>query len=323
MENTLELKFLECGTLFKMKILITGGAGFIGSNVVDALIKKRYKVVVVDNLTGGNKNNINSKAIFYKRNINDNINYVFEVEKPDIVIHMAAQVQLRKSIIDPVGDAYNNIIGTINVLEACRKNGVKKIIYTSTGGARVGEPEYLPVDEKHALNPCSPYGLSKHSAEHYIWAYNKLYGLDYLIFCFGNAYGQRDDPNTKRLIPLVIDKMEKNEDVIIFGDGYQTRDFIYVKDIVSLIANNIDSCPKNKLFHIAGGKQTSINKVVNIIQQLTSSKSKIIHKAKVAGEVRDIVLNTSLVKRQLKWKPEYSIEDGIYETIKYEEKRLK
>ena len=211
-----------------MKILVTGGAGFIGSWVVDKLIEKGNEVVLIDNFSTGKKENLNEKAKIYYLDIceHDRLVEIFEKEKPEIVFHLAAQVMLRKSIEDPLYDAKNNVLGTISVLEACRKCKVRKIIYTSTGGARVGEPEYLPVDEKHPLNPSSPYGISKHSAEHYVWTYNKLYDLDYLIFCFGNVYGPRDSAETKRLVPLFSDMMIKGKVPKIFGDGEQTRDYI-------------------------------------------------------------------------------------------------
>lgn len=183
-----------------MKILVTGGCGFIGSHIVENLIRKGNEVIVIDNLSSGKKTNLHEKAKLYITDITSTeINKIFEIEKPEIVIHTAVQVQLRTSIADQLNDAKINILGTINVLEACKQNNIKKIIYTSTGGAQVGEPEYLPVDEKHPINPCSPYGILKHTAEHYVWMYNELYGLDYIIFCFGNVYGPRDDSNCKRV----------------------------------------------------------------------------------------------------------------------------
>ena len=250
------------------KILITGGAGFIGSHIVDILIEKGHKVIIIDDLSTGKEEHLNKKAKFYKADITNDISSIFKKEKPDIVIHTAAQVQLRSSLENPIFDAKLNILGTINILEECRKNKVKKIIYTSTGGARVGEPEYLPVDEKHPLNPCSPYGISKHTAEHYVWMYNQLYGIDYLIFCFGNVYGPRDDPASQRLVSLFIDKMVKNQKPVIFGDGEQTRDFCITGDTLILMENStlkkvknikvgdklisFDEIPKNKkrFFHI-------------------------------------------------------------------------
>jgi len=297
-----------------MKVLVTGGAGFMGSHIVDMLIEKDYEVVIIDDLSMGKF--VNKKAIFYKDDITKNIDKIFEKEKPNIVIHTAAQVILRESINNPVKDAITNIIGTINVLESCRKNNVKKIIYTSTGGARVGEPEYLPVDEKHQINPTSPYGISKHTAEHYIWMYNKLYGLDYLIFCFGNVYGPRDDPESKRIVSMFTHKLLKGEIPTIFGDGKQTRDFIYVMDLVELIVQSINKKPKHKLFHLAYGKQVSVNEIFNILKKISGFKGEPEHMKAIKGEVRDICLDTSLAQKELGWKPKHNIEEGLMNTYK-------
>lgn len=301
-----------------MKILITGGAGFIGSLIVDKLIEKGDSVIIIDSLSTGKRENINEKAKFYSIDIleYENLNYIFENEKPDFVFHLAANTMVRKSIENPLFDAEINILGTINVLECCRKNNVKKIIYTSTGGARVGEPEYLPVDEKHPLNPCSGYGISKHSAEHYIWMYNKLYGIDYFIFCFGNVYGIRDDPNTKRLIPLFIDLILKGEKPKIFGDGNQTRDFIYVVDLVDFIINSINKIgqTEHKLFHLANGKQISVNEVFQVLKEVSGKDIKAENVEAIKGEVRDIVLDISLAQRELGWNPQTELKEGIKKT---------
>ena len=301
-----------------MKILVTGGAGFIGSLLVDKLVEKGYEVVVVDNLSMGREENLNKKAKFYLMDITyyKVLNEIFKNEKPDLVFHLAAQTLLRKSIDEPLEDAKTNILGTISVLESCRKNNIKKIIYTSTGGARVGEPQYLPVDEKHPLNPSSPYGISKHSAEHYIWMYSKLYGIDYLIFCFGNVYGPRDSPESKRLVPLFIDLILKNQTPKIFGDGNQTRDFIYALDLVEFMAESINKIGKTEhnLFHLANGKQISVNEVFKLLKEISEFNGEAEHDEAIKGEVRDIVLDISLAKKELGWSPKADIEVGIKET---------
>ena len=297
-----------------MKAFVTGGAGFIASHIVDRLILKGHDVAIIDNLSNGKKENINKKIKFYQRDINDNLDEIFQNERPEIVIHTAAQVMLRKSIEDPIFDAKQNIMGTINILEACRKFGVKKIIYTSTGGARVGEPEYLPVDENHPLNPISPYGISKHTAEHYIFMYNKLYGLDYLIFCFGNVYGPRDDVKSGRVCMIFFDKLMKNEQPSIYGDGEQTRDFIYVLDIANFITESLYKNPTHKLFHLAYGEQISVNRIFDIIKNLIGTNVNPKYVSAIKGEVRDILLDTKLVKKELGWKPEHDIASGLKET---------
>jgi len=296
-----------------MKVLVTGGAGFIGSNLVDKLIEAGHMVVVVDNLSSGKMRNVNGEAKFYTADILDTnrMNEIFKVEGPEIVYHMAAQTMLRVSIDDPLFDARTNIIGTISVLEACRKNDVKRIIYTSTGGARVGEPEYLPVDEKHPLRPASPYGISKHSAEHYVEAYGELYDLDYLIFCFGNVYGPRDPADCKRIVPTFMDLIQKGETPKIFGDGTNTRDYIYVMDLVGFMVDCIDKNPVSKLFHLANGKEISVNEVFDVLKKVTGFKGDAEHVEEVKGEVKKIVLDISLAKKELSWNPETDIETGL------------
>jgi len=303
-----------------MKILVTGGAGFVGSHTVDSLIAKGHEVVVVDNLSTGKKEFVNERAKLVLCDITKDAQELcqtFNEENPDIVIHAAAQVMLRKSVEKPVFDAVTNIIGTINVLEACRKNDVKRIIYTTTGGARYGEPKYLPVDENHPLNPLSPYGISKHTAEHYIMAYNKLYGLDYLIFGFGNVYGPRDDPRFGRVIAVFATKILNNEAPTIFGDGNQTRDFVYVKDLAEFITNSIDKYPKHRLFNLANGAQVSVNQIFEELKKISGFKDNAKQIEAVKGEVRDIALDTTLAQKELNWKPETSLTKGLKETFEY------
>jgi UDP-glucose 4-epimerase len=302
-----------------MKILVTGGCGFIGSHIVDELINQNHKVIVVDNLSTGKKERLSSNAKLIIANIceGQKLNKIFLKEKPDIVIHTAAQVMLRQSILEPVYDATTNIIGTINVLEACKKNNVKKIIYTSTGGARYGEPKYLPVDENHPLNPSAPYGISKHTAEHYVKAYHKLYGLDYLIFCFGNVYGPRDDPSCKRVTAIFSDLMINGKQPIIFGDGEQTRDFLFVLDLAKFIVDSIEKQPKHKLFNLANGKETSVNEIFKELKEISNFKLDAKHIDAVKGEIRDICLDISLAKKELGWEPKTTMKEGLKQTYNW------
>lgn len=299
-----------------MKILVTGGAGFIGSWIVDFLIEKKNNVVIVDDLSTGEKENINSSAKFISADITDDklMEKIFMREKPEMVIHAAANSLLRKSIEEPLFDARVNILGTISVLEACKKSGVKKVVYLSTGGARVGEPEYLPVDENHPLHPLSPYGISKHSAEHYVWMYSKLNGFAHLIFCFGNVYGPRDRASTKRLVPVFIEMIMRGETPTIFGDGKQTRDFIYVEDLAKFVVGALEKNSAHKLFHLANGTQISVNEVFAILKKVSGLKIDAKLVAGIKGEVRDIVLDTTLVKKELGWETTTSLEEGVKKT---------
>ncbi len=310
--------------LFKMKALVTGGCGFIGSWLVDELLEKGNEVIVIDILSFGRKY-LNKNAIFYELDIlnEEKLNKVFVKEKPEIVFHLAANSLLRKSIEDPIYDANSNILGTIKVLECCRKNNIKKIIYTSTGGARVGEPSYLPVDENHPIKPLSPYGISKHTAEHYVEMYGKIYEIEYFIFCFGNVYGPRDNTASKRLIPSFIDLVLKGETPIIFGDGNQTRDFIYVLDLVDFLIESIDKLggTENKLFHLANGEQVSVNEVVRLLKKISGKNFEVKHADEIKGEVKDIVLDIRLVQKELAWSPKTDIEQGLKETWEWFELR--
>ncbi|MFA6065064.1 MAG: NAD-dependent epimerase/dehydratase family protein [archaeon] len=300
-----------------MKVLVTGGCGFIGSHLVDKLLNKGYEVVVLDNLSTGKKERLNSKAKLIIADITkaEEINKIFQVEKPQMVVHTAAQVMLRKSIDEPIFDAMTNIIGTINVLEACKKNGVKKIVYTSTGGARYGNPEYLPVDEGHKINPSAPYGISKHTAEHYVKVYNELFELDYLIFCFGNVYGPRDDPKCKRVTAIFSDQIINGQQPVIFGDGEQTRDFLYVLDLAEFIASSIEKTPEHKLFNLANGEQVSVNYIFEELKKISGYKGEAKHINAIKGEVRDIVLDTKLAQKELGWKPKTTMKEGLRETF--------
>lgn len=300
-----------------MKVLVTGGAGFIGSHIVDYLLKKDHNVAIIDNLSTGKRELINPQTTFYEANITEDINSIVEKEQPDIIIHTAAQVMLRASLDDPIHDAKTNILGTINLLEAARKHNVKKFIYTATGGARVGEPDYLPVDETHPVRPCSPYGISKHTAEHYVDMYSKLYNMQTLTFCFGNVYGPRDDPSCKRVTSLFAHLMLNNEQPIIFGDGEQTRDFIYVLDLAEFIVNSLEKTPEHNLFHLANGTQITVNKIFEILKEIINYDSEAKHIEAIKGEVRDIKLDTSLAQKELGWHPKTDFEEGLRATVEY------
>ncbi len=217
------------------KILVTGGAGFIGSNVVDALLDNEHEVVVLDDLSTGFSENINPKVTFYNTDIRDEdkVRKIFESEKPDFVNHHAAQMDVRKSVQDPIFDAQCNILGSLNLILQSIRVGVQKFIYISTGGAVYGEPQYLPVDEQHPINPISQYGISKHTVEHYLYSYNVNYGLKYTVLRYPNVYGPRQNPHGEAgVIAIFTQKMLDNQQPTIFGDGSQTRDYTFVEDIV-------------------------------------------------------------------------------------------
>ena len=297
-----------------MKILVTGGAGFIGSNIVDELIEKKHKVVIVDNLATGNK-----KAKFYKVSVCDKkkIDEIFKKEKIDIVIHHAAQLDVRKSVEDPCFDADVNIKGALNILEACKNTKVKKIIFASSGGTIYGECGTKAPDEKAFANPLSPYGVAKLSVEHYIKAYSALYGLKYTILRYANVYGPRQDVNGEAgVVAIFIGRMSQNKEFFIFGDGKQLRDYVYVKDVVSA---NIKSLTKgnNEVINIGTNKTTSVTKLAQELSKIIGYKNKPVFKPKRNGELFKSFLNISKAKTVLGWKPKIDIIKGLKNTVEY------
>lgn len=296
-----------------MKVLITGGSGFIGSHIVDKFLDNDCEVVVLDNLSTGNLRNLKNKNIeFTNKNICDND---LNLEDMDIVIHHAAQINVRTSVEKPVYDGNMNILGTLNILEKMRKYDVKKIIFASSGGAVYGEPQYIPVDEKHPVSPMSPYGLSKYCGEEYIKLYNRLYGIEYAILRYSNVFGERQDPRGEAgVISIFIDKMINNQRPTIFGDGNQTRDFVYVGDVAN--ANLMALNWKNEIVNIGTGKEISINELFNVIADELNYNDKPIYDKPREGEVYRIALNINKAE-ELGWKPSVDLKEGIKRTVEW------
>lgn len=301
-----------------MKILVTGGAGFIGSNVVEELISNNHKVCVIDNLSTGKVENLNQEARFYKCDITNTevLRLVFEVERPEVVYHCAAQIDVQNSLKKPAFDANINVIGTINILECCRKYEIKKIIYPSSA-AVYGNPKYLPVDENHLINPISFYGISKHTPEHYIKIFCSLYDIKYTIFRYSNVYGIRQEPKGEGgVVSIFIDKFLNNGAPVIFGDGEQTRDFIYVKDVAraNLFALNKGD---NKIVNISTNVPVTVNELFKTMKRIFNRDVEIIHKEPRKGDILHSYLDNTLAKECLEWEAEYDFENGVRETINY------
>ena len=296
-------------------ILVTGGAGFIGSHIADKLIENNYDVIILDNLTTGNKNNINPKAEFVNADIRDkDLDEKINFKDVEVVIHQAAQINVRYSVENPVNDANINILGTINILEFMEKYDINKIIFASSVGI-YGEPNYLPVDENHPINPLSPYGLSKYVGEEYIKLYNRLYGIEYAILRYSNVYGERQDPRGEAgVISIFIDKMLKNQNPVIFGDGNQTRDFVYVGDVTR--ANLMALNWKNEIVNIGTGKETSVNELFNIIKNEIGFKGTAIYDKPREGEIYRIYLDIKKAE-SLGWEPEVDLKDGIKKVVNW------
>ena len=301
-----------------MKVLVTGGAGFIGSHLVDRLIKEGHRVIVVDNLSTGKKENLNQKAKFYKIDIcSPKIPHIFKKEKPEIIFHLAAQVDVRKSVEDPIEDAKINILGSLNLLENYKKLKLKKFIFISTGGAMYGEADIVPTPETYPENPLSPYGIEKLTIEKYLNYYYKVFGLPYVSLRLANVYGPRQNSKGEAgVIAIFCDKMFSGEQPVINGDGKQTRDFIFVDDVVE--ANMLAMKSKKPgIYNIGTAKETSINTIFRKIRELTGSKCKKIHGPALSGEQKRSCLDFSKAKKELKWQPKYNLEEGLEKTINW------
>jgi UDP-glucose 4-epimerase len=307
-----------------MKILLTGGAGFIGSNIADALLAKGHDVIVFDNLSSGKKENLDKKAKFYKDDIYNKkeVDEVFKKEKPQIVIHHAAQIDVRKSVDDPFFDAQVNILGSINVLNACVENKVNKIIFASSGGSVYGECKASAPKEDSKTNPLSPYAIAKKSVENYINFYSVVHGLDYTILRYGNVYGPRQDPHGEAgVVAIFAGRMLKNEEVLVFGDGKQMRDYVYVEDVVNANLKSLTK-GKNQIINISTSKALSVNDLVKVMSKVSGYNKKAKHKPKRDGELVKSFLNINKAKAVLSWTPKVNIEQGIKATIDYFRERI-
>lgn len=300
-----------------MKVMVTGGAGFIGSHIVDLLLENNYEVCIIDNLCHGKIQNVNPKAKFYKYDLLDrDVFNIFQMEKPEIVIHEAAQVSTANSIINPIEDAQINIIGTLNLLEAAKNVKVRKVIYSSSA-AVFGEPNYLPIDEEHPLKMISNYGVSKHVVEHYLSVYKKLYNISYVILRYSNVYGPKQDSSAEGgVVSIFCDKVLKNESPYIYGDGEQTRDFIYVKDVARANLLAIQSKSEG-IFNVSSSQKLSINKLLKYISNILNKNITPIYSKKRYGDIKDSLITYNKIFREIGWKPEYEILEGLKETIEF------
>jgi UDP-glucose 4-epimerase len=300
-----------------MKVIVTGGAGFIGSNLVDRLIKEGFDTYVIDNLSTGKQQFINPKAKFYKADILDiqEMELIFEEVKPKAVFHLAAQIDVQTSIQRPAIDAQTNILGTINVIELC-KTYKSKLIYSSSA-AVYGTPQFLPVGEQHPINPLSNYGISKYTPELYIRCSAQLYNLKYTILRYSNVYGPRQIPKGEGgVISIFINKIMNNEVPVIFGDGKQTRDFIYVEDVVSANLSALTS-DKNGTYNISRKERLSINEIVEILNETLNKNNVPEYKPERLGDITHSCLDNQLAKTELNWEPNYSISDGLTKTCQF------
>lgn len=300
-----------------MKVLVTGGAGFIGSHVVDLLIQSGHKPVVVDNLLSGHKEFVPAPVPFFEVDITSPLlEEVFAKEKPDIVIHLAAQVDVAYSIKDPVGDANQNILGTIRLLTYCQKYHVKKFIFASSC-AVYGEKDDYSIIESDSIIPLSFYGISKYTSEMYIQTFHNLHQLPYTILRYANVYGPRQSAKGEGgVISIFSKKVLKGEAPLIFGDGDQTRDFVYVKDVALANVLAIEK-GTNEIFNIGCNAKTSINELYQMISQLASRDIPPITMPARDGDIRYSQLDNAKAAKLLGWQPRVDLQTGLNETLKF------
>jgi UDP-glucose 4-epimerase len=304
-----------------MRILVTGGAGFIASNVVDAFIADGHEVAIVDNLETGFRENVNPKAHFYKNDIRDAaaMDRIFDEFKPETVNHHAAQMDVRRSTRDPVYDAQCNVLGSLNLILSAQRTGVKRFMYVSTGGAVYGEvpKSALPVNEDYPVNPICQYGISKHTVEHYLFLYRRLYGLSYIVMRYPNVFGPRQTPHGEAgVVSIFTGLLLAGKPCTIFGDGGKTRDYVFIEDIVRAnrlaLASSYDG-----ILNIGSGKGTSDQQVYDAVAASVGSSLKAIYTAVRPGEVMHICINGTRAKQIIEWEPIVPFREGVEKTVEY------
>lgn len=301
-----------------MNILVTGGAGFIGSHVVDAYIGEGHTVVVIDDLSTGSKTNVHPHAHFYQVDVRSSeVDRIFERHSIDAVNHHAAQMDVRKSVADPIFDASVNVLGSLNIFEMARKRGVRKIIFASTGGAIYGEQDYFPADEEHPVRPLSPYGITKLAAEKYLFFYKQVCGLDSIVLRYANIYGPRQNPHGEAgVVAIFANKLLNGEQAIINGDGMQTRDYTYVADVVkaNLLALRYN---RSDIFNVGTGIETNVNEVFSTLRQHLNPVCPERHGPPKDGEQRRSVISYTKIQKELGWAPSVTLEEGLRLTAEY------
>jgi UDP-glucose 4-epimerase len=306
-----------------MKILVTGGAGFIGSHVVDRLVLEGHEAIVVDNLATGKRRNINRGARFYKMDIQSwRLERVFRNERPNVVMHLAAQMDVRKSVEDPMFDAQVNVLGTLNVLQQAVKHGARKVVFSSSGGAIYGEQEIYPAPETHVTKPLSPYGLSKLCGEQYLSYFQRVSGLQAVSLRYANVYGPRQDPEGEAgVVAIFIQKMLNNEQAVINGNGRQTRDFVFVDDVVEANLAMMGQDTQGT-YNVGTGVETSINDLFRILVQHTGSNCKDVHGPSKKGEQARSVIDSTKLRQEVSWEPKADLSEGLKKTVEYFRARL-
>ncbi len=303
-----------------MRILVTGGAGFIGSHVVDAYVMAGHEVAVLDNFSTGREDNVSSAAAIHRVDVRDRdaVDKAFASFRPELVNHHAAQSEVPKSVADPVYDAHVNILGGLNVLKACADHGVHKIIFSSTGGALYGEPDVVPADEDHPLRPLSPYGTSKLAFEHYLGTFRRTFGVDYTILRYANIYGARQDFHAEegRVVAIFAGRMLAGRPVTIDGTGEQSRDMLHVGDVATANLAVLDR-GSGGTFHISTGIPVTVNELFRKLALITGYRLDPVFGPARKGDVYRIALDNGRARSVLGWEPRINMEEGLSLTVDY------
>lgn len=304
-----------------MNILVTGGAGFIGSHVVDAYIEAGHAVTVIDDLSSGSTANLNPAATFIRMDIRDAaLAGVFAKGRFEIVNHHAAQMDVRRSVADPSFDASVNVLGSLNIFEQARLHGVRRIIFASTGGAIYGEQEEFPATEDHPTRPLSPYGITKLACEKYLFYYQAVHGIEHVVLRYANVYGPRQNPHGEAgVVAIFCNKMLSGSEPVINGDGGQTRDYTFVKDVVQANLLAVDHRGSG-VFNVGTGVETDVNALFRILKTALGSSCAERHGPAKEGEQRRSVISHARIERMLGWRPTVPVEEGLRQTAGYFQK---
>jgi len=296
-----------------MKVLVTGGAGFIGSHIVDNLIENNHEVVILDNLTSGAAQNINKKASFYELDMRQDLTELFVEEKIDAVCHTAAKTNMRESISDPEADAEINIMGLLNLLKTCIEHGVQKFVFSSTGGALYGDTDIIPTPESEPAQPISPYGISKMAGERYGFFYHNNHDLDVTVLRYSNVYGPRLERKAKvgAAVLKIMESIDREQKPQVFGDGEQTRDFVYVKDVARANRLALEKAEGYKIYNVGSGVETSVNSLVQFIADVFDKTIKSEHVSAIKGEIKRSSLDVQKARNEIGWEPDIDLRTGI------------
>lgn len=306
-----------------MNVLITGGAGFIGSSIADAYKERGHEIVIVDNLSTGRLENVPKGATFYQMDIRDEgLTDIVQQHAIDVINHHAAQIDVRRSVEDPRYDLSVNVLGSLNVIEAGLRNHVRRIVFASSGGAGYGEQEYFPADEKHPIAPCSPYGITKVTVERYLHYYHLVQGLQYTVFRYTNVYGPRQNPHGEAgVVAIFCDKLLRGQQPVINGDGLQTRDYVYVDDVVraNLLALDMEG---SDTFNVSTGLETDVNEIFRGLNAALGSPAEERHGEAKAGEQQRSVCAFDKIHARYGWSPTMPVEEGLARTMEWFRERF-